>query len=767
MGTTGNTEKKPTYTASKTRSEGRSAWAITFRHPLRKDPKVKQGLKIRRGLKTTVEAEADQLVENMNELLANQEWWSLSRRAEAEKRFGDAVASAFYDVIEEGKTDSRAVRESELPLPSREAGYAKVLFVGTTGAGKTTLLRHLIGSHPENDRFPSTSTAKTTISDIEIILGGEDYRAIVTFFAENSTRTAIHECLTEACVAGLTGVSDDEIADLLLNHKDQKFRFSYVLGQWQPNGAPESDEDWDFGSTSPAERTGDGDEDLDGQERRRLQTALEGYVARVKALSGRTLNSLNSTLEQDIRTLDGTEREAALSMYEDELQADPEFDEIIADILEAVLARFELIAATGKLERRKSGWPEKWVYSTDDREAFISKIKFFSSNAAASFGRLLTPLVDGIRVHGPLYPEFTRRRVPLVLLDGQGLGHTPDVSGAISTHITEQFSQVDIILLVDNAQNPVQSSPLSVIRFAATGGYERKLAVAFTHFDQVQGINLPRYQDKRNHVLASLKNGIASLRAVAGSAVSSLETRIYGRCFMLGAIDRPSDQLPNGPRQELDRLLDLFEASLAPVTQAKMGPVYDTAGLVFAVQTAADDFHRLWNARLGFTWQNGIDKEHWTRVKALARRLALQMDNLEYDNLRPVADLLLRLQEAISRFLDNPMTWRSKPQTKEEEVEAINVIRQEVSTALHNLVRVRLADGQLQNWLAAFDESGRGSASRRALRMKGIYEGAAPVPGVIITETASQFLDDVRGMVHSAIEAADGEVRSAPVKRPS
>jgi hypothetical protein len=141
------------------------------------------------------------------------------------------------------------------------------------------------------------------------------------------------------------------------------------------------------------------------------------------------------------------------------------------------------------------------------------------------------------------------------------------------------------------------------------------------------------------------------------------------------------------------------------------------------------------------------------------------MDNLEYDNLRPVADLLLRLQEAISKFLDNPIAWRSKPQSKEDEVEAINVIRQDVSSALHNLVRVRLGDGQLQNWLAAFDESGRGSASRRALRMKGIYEDAAQVPGVIITEAASQFLDDVRELVHSAIEAADGEVRLAPVKR--
>jgi len=67
---------------------------------------------------------------------------------------------------------------------------------------------------------------------------------------------------------------------------------------------------------------------------------------------------------------------------------------------------------------------------------------------------------------------------------------------------------------------------------------------------------------------------------------------------------------------------------------------------------------------LGFTWFNGIDKERWTGVKALAWRLALRG--------RP-SDLLLRLQEAISKFLDNPIAWPSKPQSKEDEVEAINV----------------------------------------------------------------------------------------------
>lgn len=764
MGTTGNTEQATIYTASKARSEGRTGWAVTFRHPLRKDAKGKQGLKVRRGLGTANESEADQLVSELNELLSNPDWWSLVRRQEAEKKFNPAVVSAFYDLIEEAKVDNRAVRDAEIPLPTQDDGYARVLFVGTTGAGKTTLLRHLIGSHPENDRFPSTSTAKTTISDIEIVLADIDFRAVVTFFPENATRTALLECITEACVATLTGATDDVIADRLLNHRDQKFRFSYVLGQWRPTEDSITDDDWDFGSSSGSDLMVEKRSDVDSQEQLQLRESLQNYMTRAKALSARTLKSLNDGLDQDIRTLEGAQKDSAFSMFEDDLQADPEFDELMADMLEAVLDRFDHISTHGHLHRRRSAWPEKWTFESKDRDEFISTIKFFSSNAASSFGKLLTPLVDGIRVIGPFYPKFTEKKPSLVLLDGQGLGHTPDVSGAISTHITEQFKQADVILLVDNAQNPVQTSPLAVLRFAATGGYESKLAIAFTHFDQVRGINLPTFADKRNHVFASLQNGLTSLRTVVGPAIASLESKIYERCFVLGAIDQPSDRLPKGPRQELDRLLDLFSAAAKPKARPKAAPEYDTAGLMYAVQTAADAFHRIWDARLGFTWLNGVDKEHWTRLKALTRRLALQMD-IEYDTLRPVAELVLLLQEAVSKFLDNPTKWTTPPGDPDEAVEAISCIRQQVSESLHELLTARLAEHHVKEWLAAFDERGLRSAARRANRMKGIYDEAAPVPGVAITEIASEFLDDVRRLVHAAIESEGGVVKVSYTKR--
>ena len=50
------------YSVSKSRSN-RPGWSVSFRHPLRNDARGKPGLRIRRGLGTTDDAEADKLVE--------------------------------------------------------------------------------------------------------------------------------------------------------------------------------------------------------------------------------------------------------------------------------------------------------------------------------------------------------------------------------------------------------------------------------------------------------------------------------------------------------------------------------------------------------------------------------------------------------------------------------------------------------------------------------------------------------------------------------
>jgi hypothetical protein len=62
-------------------------------------------------------------------------------------------------------------------------------------------------------------------------------------------------------------------------------------------------------------------------------------------------------------------------------------------------------------------------------------------------------------------------------------------------------------------------------------------------------------------------------------------------------------------------------------------------------------------ARVGL--QTGVGKEHWTRVKALSRRLATGMADY-YDSLQPVADLRKELQDRIYVFVQNPVKWRGK-----------------------------------------------------------------------------------------------------------
>ena len=231
-----------TFSATKTRS-GRPGWSVIFRHPLRRDGRGKPGLKIRRGLNTTDDQEADELVAQLQRLLSDRGWWSADRRADAEREaFAPQIVSAFFDGIEAGHVDTAELRENHIHLPTRDEGYSRVLLAGTTVAGKTTLLRLFIGSPQGVDRFPSTSTARTTIADTEIITDAGPYKAAVTFISEFEVRANIDECIEAACLAATEGQSDSKVAAALLTHHEQRFRLAYLLGDWSGEESEDDDE---------------------------------------------------------------------------------------------------------------------------------------------------------------------------------------------------------------------------------------------------------------------------------------------------------------------------------------------------------------------------------------------------------------------------------------------------------------------------------------------------------------------------------------------
>ena len=756
-----------TYSASKSQTN-RPGWSVSFRHPLRNDARGKPGLKMRRGLGTTDEAEADQLVAEMNVLLKDPTWWNANKRADAERKFSKPIVDAFYDEIQAGREDPELLREERIPLPTVDDGYSRVLFVGTTGAGKTSLLRQLINSDPDKDRFPSTAPAKTTIADIEVIQSDGTYKAVVTFFTEFQIQACVEECIAEACSAAReNNVPDDKIAERFLNHRDQKFRLSYILGGWRDTDKQAEDDDG-FSFDKEPETVDDVPEEggLTASEREENREVLQGIVDRIKVLAKKALGCISSDLGIEPGKPKNDDLDAAEELIEENfdeyLVEDDGFHELVQDVLDRVRGRFSFIDGES-LERHRSGWPKRWWFETDDRRQFIDQIRWFSSNYWPQFGRLLTPLVCGIRVKGPLFPAFTMAHPRLALIDGQGLGHTPDSTSSVTTHITKRFDRVDVILLVDNAQQPMQAAPFAVLRSVAASGHSEKLAVAFTHFDLIKGPSLQTSVDKRDHVMASVRNALSSLRDVLGTPLTrSIEHDIDKKCFMFGGVDRNLKQLPSRAADymhaELKGLVEFCEEAIVPPTPPEARPIYDPTGISFAVQEAVSKFRGPWLARLGLASYEGVRKEHWTRVKALNRRIAGELDD-EYDTLRPTADLVARMTESVSRFLDNPIDWTQEPEDDQKRQAAVAQIRRSVSAEMHNLALRRLVEQHLVKWREAYDFRGEGSTFRRAQTIRGIYDEAAPVPDTVMPPPSKQFLAEIRRLVISAIEESGGEVK--------
>jgi len=203
-----------------------------------------------------------------------------------------------------------------------------------------------------------------------------------------------------------------------------------------------------------------------------------------------------------------------------------------------------------------------------------------------------------------------------------------------------------------------------------------------------------------------------------------------------------------------------LEAAIAPVELPEVSPVYDTAGLVLAIQAATTDFHTRWDAILGFTRTGNIRTAHWAEVKALNRRVALEIDNGEYKDLKPVADFVARLSESITKFLDRPIRWRPRVPTDPEADEALSRVQREVFGRLHVFVESKLLSIPRKDWVKAFEYRGRGSTFDRAKVIQTIYDASAPIPGPALDPQSEKFLREVRLLVHDAIREGGGELVS-------
>lgn len=716
------------------------------------------GLRVRRSLGTRDETEAERLKDELNILIRDPSYHSAAARSDAERQFKAKVVDIFFDNIVPEQTNFLELRDAVIPLPNSETDeYRQVLLLGTTGAGKTTLVRQIIGTDPIKERFPSTSTAKTTIFDTEIVLAQDNWRAVVTFSSSDEVREHLSECITAAVLAAAKGADDSEVLRRLLNHVNQRFRFSYVLGNGPVVATGTSDFDDD-----EEESTNGLDflfsEDSETINLEQTEKVLKRTTKRLSELA----HCLSDKLRDELDVSDEDDERVAEELFEEELdnllRDNEDFHQVADDLMDEIEKRFDLLPP-GEVQKTRQGWPVAWSgeWPVEQRAQFLQVISRFSSNYAPFFGRLLTPLVNGMRVSGPFSPTWNGSEVPkLVLLDGEGLGHTPKSSSAVSTAVSRRVDTADVVLLVDSATQPMQAAPLAAMREVVATGNARKLVVAFTHFDEVKGDNLPNASAKAQHVLASAENVLAAFGEDIGPyAERALRQRLESARFFLADLHEPlGEESASGRRtiSQLRKLLGAVDSVVERRQLAESRPVYDRMNLVIAIRSAADAFHEAWRPRLGLKFKSGFSKEHWTRVKALSRRLALMWAD-EYDTLRPVADLRKELVERMYVFIQSPLRWEGGEPVKDRRQDHFDALADNLGRRLLELCTRRVWIEREKKWRQAYDERGRGSTFVRA-RIIGdrIYEPAAPIPDVAPSPDRNEFIREVIGQVKAAAE---------------
>jgi len=742
------------YTAAAKQNPGRQAWLVEFRHPLKRDANGKPGKKMRKGLGTPDEGRAQFLVSQLNELLGNDGLWSLGARGEAEKLFEPEVVEIFYGELEPRTSDARPLRDKLLPLPKREDGYAKVVLLGVPGAGKTTLVRQLIGTHPKREAFPSTSLNRTTTFPTELVLHPGRYEAVVTFMSEHETRFEVEECVSSAIVDAVEG-DFPLVARTFLEKSDMRFRLKYLLGDLDDQDAdadPYADE-----SDDDLLPNDDDSSLVTDSDRQRNASLVRSYIERMFAIA-KKCRAIVEADHEPLAQMTPVDRAAALDIIEEQADSSEDFLELVSDILDELRAKFDFPNSFGKFDKTTTGWPKAWIAKAapEERGAFISTLRRFSGISDKCWGKLLTPLVNGMRVQGPFQAAWAENEPRLILMDTEGLGHKANATADLPEQTATLLREADVILLVDSAKNGLTNFAAGkALESVANMGVTRKLSMVFTHMDMAaeSGLKGQRLYDQ---IFSGLRNVVDNQLSKSLTPESSryLLERLQDHTFYVGRLNKLEAK---GAEIELNRLLAHLMAEQPPVIKPVAIPKYNPAFLLMAIQEAARDFRKQWQGILNIAPDPTYKPKPWQTIKALSHRYAENWgENFE---LRPTANLRTALETAVSRFLEGPIGWTGDP-TPEQKRDAIEWLKDAITKQLPDLARKRLREQPQPSWHEAWIPRGAGSTVTRRIRIESIYERWVPIPDARGDQAVVAFMDEIESVVESALTEFEAWVKA-------
>jgi GTPase Era involved in 16S rRNA processing len=747
------------YTASLRQNPGRTSWLVEFRHPLKFDKGGKPGRKVRKGLGDSSEEQAKSLVDQLNVLLKDESLWSEDGKSAVKSRFDPRVIEIFYDNLEVQSTMHREIREQYIPFPARGSSR-RVLLLGRTGAGKTTLLRQLIGSDNKSDRFPSTSTNRTTTCEIEVISTEKNFSAVVTFMPENEARSKVEELVSSAILEAINGANNDKIARVFLEDRDQRFRLKYLLGDLEEKNNEEEDP---YAESSDEQKKSDDSDNkiqpiINSDE---LQNKLKNFVRHIKEIAALARRKIGREIG-NLADISDQKKGEELDLIQSEVEESDNFIQLVSEIMEEIRSKFSFMRS-GEFSKSPTGWFKTWkLIGENDRTEFITAVKYFSANAGTLWGTLVSPLVTGIRVQGSFFPEWSQDKHPIVLIDTEGLGHKASLEANLSNPMVDWFDQVDVILLIDKATDSMANSVGKALETIASTGHTQKLMIAFTHMDNLKGDNLSSSQAKKDHLRNSIRNVIENQvqKNLPREVAQRVEVHLEKNTYFLGFLDSTKEENLNKVKPDLKTMFAVLIHSPSPESSTAF-PEYSFDNLVLAIRDGIAAFRERWKALLGLEVEPAIPPADWQSIRALAKNYGESLDD-SLLRLKPPADLRSSLSNVISRFLDTPISWNGTP-SNEEKKAVIDQIKARFTRKSIKWVEQKARKKPQRDWFEAFSsysmlKNGRGSTRLRASRIESLYEHWIPIPSSTGNVDVQEFINEIKILVKDSINEVKREI---------
>jgi hypothetical protein len=189
-------------------------------------------------------------------------------------------------------------------------------------------------------------------------------------------------------------------------------------------------------------------------------------------------------------------------------------------------------------------------------------------------------------------------------VDTEGLLHSKTTT-EVPSELTSLFKDVDTILLVESAENALNSPAASkVFEAVASTGYTSKFALLFTHMDAVSGENLTTAGTKRDYVFGGARNILDNqvARNLSRDAARQLSAHLQTNTFYFAYLDPnryPSTETARGDEFEAHLGCELWRVSrhLAARSEPRVlrpaMPVYSFESLGLAVREASLSFHEV------------------------------------------------------------------------------------------------------------------------------------------------------------------------------